>query len=384
MISDARLAAAKEALEGFEDMSSPTSIQMSSVPKEQQLLINAAVFSTRLTGFLGPFESGVFDEDNATIHALKSGSRCLVLEIDYENKTFAPLLVYRDGWGMKRSLNIGSIEKVAKSIAARAFNPQNDGVPSSVANDPLLVVLYFVRAPSQGSQVLEYMRYLGAVAEQLAPLKHHLLGQTPQGDYRRQALESQLFFTDYSSFQNKIILLTNADTTGFRKLQSLGLAGELGPKQDLDYMVHVRMYGRESPSQFGITSSPLSSIKPAAVITTPGYWMMTPTDRAASAVELTKEAWTLVMEPVSSATNFPPQKTVDALFKTYGVHSVPITIFADPTVNAELTGPSGLFKANAWSAKPELLRYVPPKPIPIQKPYPQANSGGGAVVSPKL
>ena len=34
--------------------------------------------------------------------------------------------------------------------------------------------------------------------------------------------------------------------------------------------------------------------------------------------------------------------------------------------------------------KPELIRFIPPKPIAIQHPYPQANSGGGKVVSPKL
>jgi len=360
------------------------STQFTTTPQPQQLLINTAVFATRLTGFLGPYDSGVFDEDNATRLALSTGSRCLVLEIDYDNHIYAPKLIYRDGWGMKRSINTGSIAKVAKSIAARAFNPQNDGVPQSVSQDPLFVVIYFVRAPNQGTEKLEYMRYLGAVAEQLAPLKDLLLAQTPQGDYRRQALESQLFFRDYHAFQQKIILLTNADTSGFRNLQALGLAGEFSSLQDLDFMTHVRLYGRESPSQFGITSSPSSSIKPAAVITSPGYWMSTPTDRAASAVELTKEAWTLVMPPISTATNQPDQKTIDTLFKTYGAHCVPVTLFADPALKDQFIGKDKIFSTAVWSAKPPLLQYVPPKSIPIQRPYTQANSGGGAVVAPKI
>ena len=101
------------------------STQFTKTPQPQQLLINTAVFATRLTGFLGPYESGVFDEDNATRLALKTGSRCLVLEIDYEHHRYEPKLIYRDGWGMKKSINTGSIQKVAKCIAARAFTPQN-------------------------------------------------------------------------------------------------------------------------------------------------------------------------------------------------------------------------------------------------------------------
>ena len=360
------------------------STQFTTTPQPQQLLINTAVFATRLTGLLGPYNSGVYDEDNATRLALSTGSRCLILEIDYDNNIYAPKLVYRDGLGMKQCLNTGSINKVAKSIVARAFTPQNDGVPQSVAQDPLFVVLYFVRAPNQGTEKVEYTRYLGAVAEELAPLRNLLLAQTPQGDYRRQALESQLFFTDYRAFKNKIILLTNANTSGFRNLQALGLAGELGQEQDLDFMTHARLYGRESPSQFGITGTPGGSIKPAAVITSPGYWLSTPIDRAASAVELTKEAWTLVMEPRSTATNQPDQKTLDALYKVYGVHCVPTTLFADQKFTDEFTAKDKIFNKAAWSDKPLLLQYVPPKAIAIQKAYPQADSGGGAVVAPKI
>jgi len=358
--------------------------QFASIPKEQQLLINAHVFSTRLTGYSGTFNSGVFDEDNATRIALSSGSRCLILEIDYENNRYDPKLIYRDGWGMKQSLNIGSINKVAKSIAGRAFDAKNDGVSASIANDPLFVVLYFVRTPDQGKNPKEYLRFLGAVAEQLEPLRNHLIGQTAQGDFRRQGLESQLFFMNYNIFKSKIILLTNADTTGFRNLQSLGLAGDLGNKQDLDFMTHVRIYGRESPSQFGITGSPTSSIKPAAVITSSRYWMTIPSDRAKEAVESTKQAWTLVMEPVSSNTNQPDIKIITTVFNTYGINSLPTTIFSDPKSTELLTGKDMIFSKAAWSVKPELLRYIPPKPIPIQKPYPQANSGGGTVVAPKI
>jgi len=354
------------------------------VPQPQQLLINTAVLSTRLTGFLGPFSAGVFDEDNATRLALTTGSRCLVLEIDYENNTYAPKLIYRDGWGSKQSLNTGNIATVAASIAARAFKPDNNGAPASVASDPLILVLYFVRAPNKSSEPVEYIKFLGSVAEQLAPINDLILAQTPQGDFRRQALESQLFYTSYTAFQNKIIVLTNADTTVFRNLKNFGLSGEIGIKQDLDFMVNARLYSRESPSPFGITGSPNSTIKPAAVITSSTYWTMTPTDRTESAVQSTKEAWTLVMTPVSSSTNQINDKDMNSLLTTYGVNSIPISLFSDPKTTDIFTGKGKPFNTTSWVAKPNLIHYVPPVPIPIAKAFPQSNSGGGAIVSPKL
>ena len=346
--------------------------KFSEIPEDQRLLINASVSSVRLAGFMGPFSSGVFDEDNATRLALSSGARTLILEIDYVNDIQTPVLVYRDGWGMKQSLNTGSINKVAKSIAARAFNAQNDGVPANLANDPLFVIVYFVRTPSQ-SDTKSYLRYLGKVAEELQPIKDHLIAQTPQGDYRRQALESQLFFTNYIAFKKKIILMTNVDTSGFRNLQNNGLAGELGANQDLDFMTNVRIYGRESPSPFGSTGSPMNSSKSAAVITTPTYWLMTPSDRAASAVNSTKETWTVVMHPVPSTTNNITQDILTKLYTTYGVHSIPKTLFSQE-----------LDKTSGWTVKPELLRYKPPSPITVQIPYTKSDSGGGTVVAPKI
>jgi hypothetical protein len=143
-------------------------------------------------------------------------------------------------------------------------------------------------------------------------------------------------------------------------------------------MIHVRMYGREFPSPFGVTGRPVGSIKPAAVITSPGYWLITPSDRSADAIESTKEAWSLVMEPVTSETNQPIKATVDTLLTTYGVHSIPTTLFS------EAKDTNAIQTKLAWTVKPELLRFIPPKPIVLQIPYKESNSGGGAVVSPKL
>jgi len=357
---------------------------ISTIPDDQQMLMNINVRSVRLTGYLGPYNSGVFNEDTATRLALGSGARCLVLEIDREVNSYEPKLIYRDGWGIKQSLNMGSIRKVAKSIAGRAFTPSSEGAPSGVSSDPLFVVVYFVSTPDPVRTPKEYIRFMGKVAEQLQPLSNLIVGQTPQGDFRRQAQESQLFFYNYKLFSNKIIILTNADTTPFRKLNGLGLASEIKPHQDLDLLVHARLYSRESPSGLGISSGPTSSVKPAAVITTPNYWLSTPPDRLAAAQAETKSAWTLVMSPVSTSTNTPSKDDLTKLITNYGVQSIPFCMFDDPKVTDNFTGKGALFEKSCWAVKPELLRFIPPKPIVVKKAIPETNSGGGAVVTPSF
>lgn len=355
---------------------------INTIPEDQQMLMNVNVRSVRLTGYLGPYYSGVFSADTATRLALSSGARCLVLEIDREVGSYEPRLIYRDGWGIKQSLNMGNISKVAKSIAGRAFVASNDGVPPDVASNPLIVVVYFVSIPDPVKTPKEYVQFMGKVAEQLQPLSNLIIGQTPQGDFRRQALESQLFFYNYKLFSNKIIILTNADTTPFRRLDSLGLASEIKPEQDLDLLVHARLYSRESPSGLGISSGPTNTVKPAAVITTPNYWLSTPPDRLAAAQAETKGAWTLVMSPVSSHTNTVSKDDLTKLITSYGVQSTPFCIFDDPKITDNFTGKGALFESSSWALKPELLRFIPPKPIVVKKPIPQTNSGGGAVITP--
>lgn len=352
------------------------------IADSQKLLINTSVLGMRLGGCLGPFSSPVFDEAAATRFALASGARCLVLEIDRLQDDVEPKLIYRDPWGMKRSLNTGSIELVAKQIAGRAFSPGNDSTPPGVAQDPFILVLYFVNTPSPAEKPLEYCRFLAKVSVALQPLKNLVLGQTPQGDFRRQALESQLFYQDLDTLKQRIIVLTNADTTPFRRLQQLGLAGELGPEHDLDLLVHARLYSRESPSGLGITAAPAGTQQASAVITTPKYWLNTPPDRLADAVSQTKKAWTLVMSPVAGENEIPNPENLKKLLVTYGVHSMPMTLFETEETTKSLVGTAGVYENFSWVTKPELIRYVPVPPIVTQKPIPQTDSGGGAIRSP--
>lgn len=383
-IRDAQIAELEPRWTGITQGKNGIDVAMSTIPDDQRLLINTTVLSTRLTGFLGPYSNGVFDEDAATRLALSAGSRCLVIDIDRESGGLEPKLVYRDGWGIKQSLNMASLEKVAKSIAGRAFKVSNDSVPPKLASDPLLVVLYISSAPDAATQPLEYVRFLGKIAEALQPIRDLIVGQTPQGDFRRQALESQLFFQPSSIFSNRVIVLCNADTSPFRRLTSLGLSGEIGARQDLDLLVHARLYSKQSPSNLGITGSPTSSTNPAAYITTPDYWLNIPPDRLADAQSQTKKAWTLVMQNVASEKSSLTSDQLAKLTTQYGVQAIPFTIFDKKEYTDIFTGKGAIFDKQSWSVKPELLRFIPPKPIVIQKASPQTNANGGFIVSPSL
>lgn len=349
------------------------------IPQEERMLINMNVLSTRLLGYLGPFDSGVFDEDNATRIALSTGARCLVLEVGREQGGSEPLLIYRDGFGYAKSLNYGNISKVAESIAGRAFKATNEGVPVNLEKDPLLLVLYFTDTPSPSESPKEYIRFLSKVAKQLQPLKSRLLGNTPDGNFYRQKQESQLFYKDVSLFSGRIILLTNADTTPFRQLAQHGLQGEIDSSGDLDFITHVRLYTKEGNSGLGITSVPSTSENPAAVITTPSYWLNIPPERLSESQAQTKKAWTLVMPNAADITNTVTNEDLKTLLQKYGVHAVPFSIFLPQTNLQTFVGKSAPFEKATWNAKLPLLRFIPPRPIPIAKPDPRTNAGGGVI-----
>jgi hypothetical protein len=349
------------------------------IPEDQRLLINTHVRTTRLCGYLGPFSNGVYDGTTATRLALNSGARCIIMEIDMDENQL-PVLTYRDITGVRMALNSTTLSVVAKHIQEYGFSQGDQGCPADVANDPLILVLYFARAPSQADKPKAYLQFLGKVARELQPLRQSILAITPQGDYRRQGLESQLFFTPVSLLMGRVIIVTNADTSGFRNLSRVGLNEVLTEQDDLDLLVHARAYTPQSPSGLGITSQALTSVKPAVMLTTPYYWSATPPDRVVEQQTATKQFWTIAMEPVATSSNSPDAATLKKLYETYGVQSVPFVLFdAEETVRPFL---EPYMKGTSWRAKPELIRFVPPAPIPVKKAQPETNARGGAIIPP--
>jgi hypothetical protein len=104
----------------------------------------------------------------------------------------------------------------------------------------------------------------------------------------------------------------------------------------------------------------------------------------AEAQNKSKGTWSLVLFPVSKDSTALSKEDTTKLLTTYGVQSVPICLFQQEDKTAIFTGKDAPYEKTSWSIKPELIRYIPPKPIIVQKPIPQTDSGGGVVVQPKF
>ena len=228
------------------------------------------MLGVKQAAYVGPNENGgSFDPSVGIQSALTSGVRFFVFQIGYlevkkDSKKFdepyMPTLLYRDENGVLISSNGANIGEVAKSLASRAFVPS---LPSG--SQPLLIYLHFERTPNSLREPEKYVKFLSSVAQLLEPLHEYMIGVMPDGNFKRQQSESLLLKTPISTFEKKVIYLSNADTTIFRSLKKLGL-DSIDQKYDLDYMVNLRVYLENSSDSMGITTAPLDGVVPNAVI----------------------------------------------------------------------------------------------------------------------
>ena len=270
------------------------SLREIAVPKNQQLLVNFTPLTVAIPGFLGPPVNGVFQERDATISALKTGARCLILPIDFHDdsnlqpplysKVKEPCLLYRDVAGNVRSLNSGSIEKVAQAIADAAW--------SNIVfqkNDPLILILYLKRTPQPNTK--EYVRYCSQIAKELNPLMPYLLTQSPTGSYTRQGKQDSLLYDDLATFEKKLLLFCNADLKIFRDTRSVGITS-IPPAEDLDFWTHLRIY-KSAETDFGATGIIEQSVIPRSVIETQESYSIIPDNRVPDIVNTGKMRWNI-------------------------------------------------------------------------------------------
>lgn len=233
-------------------------------------LINLQSLAVKQAAYIGPNENdGTFDTTLGIQSVLKTGVRVFVFQIGYlESKKdslkfddpFVPTLLYRDDKGVLISENGAKIGEVAKTLAAYAFS-------SSLASSsqPLIIYLHFERTPNSLREPEKYMKFLSKVAELLEPLQEFMIGVSPSGNFQRQQNEQALLTADISTFESTVLFLSNADTSIFRNLKSLGL-DNVDSKYDLDYMVNMRVYLDNSSDSLGVTKVPLNGETPNAVI----------------------------------------------------------------------------------------------------------------------
>ena len=348
----------------------------SGIADKERLLINMNMTGIRLGGYLGPFKDGVFSTDEAINTGLRTGARVLFIDIEYNKKTSKPELVYRDSEGYIRSLNTATVKQVAKSISERAFSVYSDSVPVNIRDLPLIVVLYFHSTPDIVKKPVEYITFLSDVSKELQVIQPYILGQTPQGDFRRQNMDTQLFFQPMSVFKNKIILLCNVDTTLLRKPSDYG-APDFGPTGDLDLLVNARIYSQESGTSFGASSVVRGTTPPAAIITKPEYFLKMPPENRAEAILLTKKCFTITMNPDDSVvTNV---EDLNSLITDYGVNCVPFVHFMDMKSLTPYFAIGNLYEKTSVLAKSQQLRFVIPDPIITKVPTKAMNTNGGFI-----
>jgi hypothetical protein len=348
----------------------------SNVPQNQRLLINANMIGVRLAGYLGPFVNGVFSEDSAVSTALMTGARVIFIDIDVDSVTGKPTLVYRDANGFIKSLNNATIKKVAKAISDRGFSSYSNSVPVDVRILPMIVVLYFHKTPDIVQKPMEYINFLIQVSKEIQAIQPNLLAQTAQGDFRRQNMDTQLFFQPMKTYKNKIILLCNIDTTILRNSRDYGVP-DLGPGGDLDLLVNARLYSQQSGTSFGATSVVKGTSPPAAILTQPDYFINMPQENRSEAIQLTKKCFTITMN--SDPTIMTTKPTLDTLIENYGVNCVPLVHFMDMESLAPYFAIGNIYEKTSILAKSQQLRFVPPEPIVTQVPNSNTNTQGGFI-----
>ena len=279
----------------------------SSIPPNRTPLVNWRPLTVRLCGYLGGangIKNGVFDMNYGITKALNLGARGFFFDIDYlEAAPCAPVLLYRDEQGYKRSLMSGSVKDGMTAIASNAF--RNNG-------DPVCIFIYLRRIPQGPKQQTTFFTNL---ARALQPLDPYFLKTTAAGNAYGLQSEATLFTTPISSFTNKCIVMINYNTT---ILTGTG-------QSNLHYWNNARIYQHTTG-----TGASIGPITPAA--TTPqGYvqvadakeiLLMTAAQQAAFA-ETTSSKFTLaIREPEYDYSS----SDLNTLLNILGVQCIPIDV----------------------------------------------------------
>jgi len=282
----------------------------SSIPNNKITLVNWRPLTVRLCGYLGGangIRNGVFDMNYGITKALKLGARGFFFDIDYlEAAPCAPVLLYRDEQGYKRSLMSGSVKDGMTAIANNAFlNNQ----------DPVLIFVYLRRVPKGPKQQNTFFTNL---AKALKPLDSYFLKTINGNSAFGLQSELTLFTTRITSFSNNCIVMINYNTTTLT-----------GTSQDnLNYWNNARIYQHTTG-----TGSSIGKITPAA--TSPSAYvqvadakeiLLMTADQQAAFAEKNRSVFTIaIREPEYQYKS----SDLEILLNKLGVQSVPIDVLSN-------------------------------------------------------
>lgn len=356
--NNARIAA--DQIKAYEPMymnkgNAPLDTVAASLASDEKALINLNVLGAFNAGYLGPTVSGVFAEDDAVRIAMRAGCRAYFLPIDMLESSPSPVLIVRSRSGDKISNNVGSIAAVCDAISRYA-----------PATDPVIIVLYFKKMPSANPYDTKSMKFMMDVAAGLAPLKNRHLGLTSEGDFRRQKMQDTLFLRPPSELEGKFIVLTNADTKGFREGVLPELPKGLSPALDLDLWTHGRITTDGDESQK--TAGPEAE--------TDEYYNSIPDNKMPDFIARSKVNWMMNMPAVTSAVPTGFDKMLDKLGLTCSF----VNVFAeDSKAVADKIFSKEYFALSGFRLKPTELRYKKPAPVQLAAPNKQLDTKGGFI-----
>jgi len=288
-------------------------------------LNNFYALGCRYTGYIGPIEDGYFDPVASVQMAVNAGCRVFVLDIDYIDKqcetgNYIPRIVVRDAKGRmmiqyndQYQLNNpnGEIRQVCDAINTYAF-----GQGCQNRDDPVIIVLYFLRTPPGDSRSNTVLRYYSAVAKSLEVFSNRLLSnETTGGIFHRQRQESLLLTGPITNYQGKVLIFSNAATSGFRDTKL-----SFPSNEDLDFLVNLRL--SYSQTKLGKTERDLTTF--GILQSADDFMTISSTDKSETIAQ-TRNKWTICL---SSNPSLPVSKeTFQSISSTYGVQCVPANLF---------------------------------------------------------
>jgi len=351
------------------------------MPDTEASFINFHALGCRFTGYIGPIQNGYFDPDVAIQNSVQAGCRVFVLDIDYvsecsgESMQYYPRIVARDAQGKmlikfnsNRPVCNTSVHSNLKDVCEKInFYAFSDACQNR--EDPLVIVLYFLRQPTGSYQSKTVLDYFSNVAKSLAPFKDRLLtNELDGGTFYRQKQESRLLINKMMDYSGKVLIFSNANTSGFRESQAYSTY------EDLDYLVNLRL--GYTQTKLGVTETDPTF----GILETAEDYMIIPNDRMNQVSEATKLKWTICLP--QDPTQVVPIETYTKITASLGVNCVPGMIFDTPNCDYLFKDP--LFKTYSFMPKPEAIRYKKPPVVIPADPNPSTNANQGKLRMPSV
>jgi hypothetical protein len=160
---------------------------------------------------------------------------------------------------------------------------------------------------------------------------------TGDRNYTRQQGELDLLRTPVKDLGQKVIYMTNVDTSLFRRTDLLGMT-PFESKHDLDYLTHVRVYAATPQDVVGATAVAPSGAGAANAVLVSMRRILTMPEKEKDVFAQTHKTRFVIAMPGQMSN--PPKKSVEEAMNRLGVNLVPLNLFG---VREELKKTLGLW-----------------------------------------